>query len=129
MQPKTLIAELRARAEGLGFDAFGVTRADARPDLPEKLAAAIERGWHGDMEWIPETAERRGSPAKLWDRAKSVVMLGVNYGPDSDQMAQLEQKTVGNISVYARNRDYHELIKGACRAAVAAGECGGEGVR
>ena len=108
----TLIAELRARAESLGFDAFGVARADARPDLPEKLATAIERGWHGDMDWIPETAERRGSPARLWDRARSVVMLGVNYGPDSDPMALLEQRTSGNISVYARNRDYHELIKG-----------------
>jgi epoxyqueuosine reductase len=108
----TLIAELRARAESLGFDAFGVARADARPDLPEKLATAIERGWHGDMEWIPETAERRGSPTRLWDRARSVVMLGVNYGPDSDPMAMLEQRTSGNISVYARNRDYHGLIKG-----------------
>jgi epoxyqueuosine reductase len=112
MQPETLIAELRARAESLGFDAFGVARADARPDLPEKLATAIERGWHGDMDWIPETADRRGSPARLWDRARSVVMLGVNYGPDSDPMALLEQRTSGNISVYARNRDYHELIKG-----------------
>lgn len=112
VKSETLIAELRARAESLGFNAFGVARADARPDLPEKLATAIERGWHGDMDWIPETAERRGSPARLWDRARSVVMLGVNYGPDSDPLALLEQRTSGNISVYARNRDYHELIKG-----------------
>ncbi len=112
MIPATLMAELRARAQSLGFDAFGVARADARPDLPAKLAIAIERGWHGDMEWIPETAERRSSPAGLWDRAKSVVMLGVNYGPDSDPLALLAERTVGNISVYARNRDYHEIIKG-----------------
>ena len=112
MTPATFIAELRARAQSLGFDAFGVARADARPDLPEKLAIAIERGWHGDMEWIPETAERRSSPAGLWDRAKSVVMLGINYGPDSDPLALLAERTVGNISVYARNRDYHEIIKG-----------------
>ncbi|RYE86896.1 MAG: tRNA epoxyqueuosine(34) reductase QueG [Hyphomicrobiales bacterium] len=70
------------------------------------------RGWHGDMEWMEETAERRASPASLWDRAKSVVMLGVNYGPDSDPLALLARTTVGNISVYARNRDYHEIIKG-----------------
>jgi epoxyqueuosine reductase len=112
MKPAALIAELRERAEALGFDAFGIARADARPDLPQKLATAIERGWHGDMEWIPETAERRSSPNGLWDRAKSVVMLGVNYGPDTDPMALLAERGVGNISVYARNRDYHELIKG-----------------
>ena len=107
-----LIAELRARAQSLGFDAFGIARADARPDLPAKLAIAIERGWHGDMEWIPDTAERRSSPAGLWDRAKSVVMLGVNYGPDTDPLALLAERDRGNISVYARNRDYHEIIKG-----------------
>lgn len=112
MTPATLIAELRARAASLGFDAFGVARADARPDLPAKLATAIERGWHGDMEWIPETAERRSSPAGLWERARSVVMLGVNYGPDSDPLALLAERDRGNISVYARNRDYHEIIKG-----------------
>lgn len=112
MTPATLIAELRARAQSLGFDAFGIARADARPDLPEKLAIAIERGWHGDMEWIPETAERRSSPAGLWENARSVVMLGINYGPDSDPLALLAERTVGNISVYARNRDYHEIIKG-----------------
>jgi epoxyqueuosine reductase len=112
MTPATLIAELRARAQSLGFDAFGIARADARPDLPEKLATAIALGWHGDMDWIPETAERRASPAGLWERAKSVVMLGVNYGPDTDPLALLAERSTGNISVYARNRDYHELIKG-----------------
>src|SRR5690606_10237577 len=56
--------------------------------------------------------ERRSSPVSLWDRAKSVVMLGINYGPDSDPLAQLAERTIGNISVYARNRDYHEIIKG-----------------
>ena len=112
MKPAALIAELRSRAEALGFDAFGIARADARPDLPGKLRAALERGWHGDMDWMEETAGRRGAPGQLWDRAKSVIMLGVNYGPDSDPMAQLAERTVGNISVYARNRDYHDIIKG-----------------
>jgi epoxyqueuosine reductase len=107
-----LLPELRARAKALGFDAFGIAAAAARPDLPEKLAAALEAGWHGDMEWMVETAERRGSPRTLWPAARSVVMLGVNYGPDRDPMETLTLKDRGTISVYARNRDYHELIKG-----------------
>src|SRR6185437_8960348 len=107
-----LIAELRARAKTLGFEAFGITAATARPDLPEKLAAALEAGWHGDMDWMAETRERRGSPQTLWPEARSVVMLGVNYGPTGDPLETLALKDRGTISVYARNRDYHELIKG-----------------
>ncbi len=107
-----LIAELKARAEALGFDAFGIARADARPDLPGKLAHALAEGWHADMDWMEETEERRGDPRRLWDEARSVILLGVNYGPELDPMALLAEKNIGNISAYARNRDYHDLIKG-----------------
>ena len=107
-----LLPDLRARAKVLGFDAFGIAAADARPDLPEKLRTALARGWHGEMEWMAETAERRGAPEALWPEARSVIMLGVNYGPDADPLGQLAEGSIGNISVYARNRDYHELIKG-----------------
>ncbi|WP_417307948.1 tRNA epoxyqueuosine(34) reductase QueG [Devosia sp.] len=107
-----LIAELKSRAKALGFDAFGIAAADARPDLPEKLQVALERGWHGDMDWMAETAARREAPAGLWPEARAIIMLGVNYGPDSDPLAQLGERETGNISVYARNRDYHDLIKG-----------------
>ena len=107
-----LLAELRARAASLGFDAFGVARADARPDLPEKLRRALEAGWHGDMAWMAETADRRADPRALWPEVRSVLMLGVNYGPEDDPLALLGARDKGAISVYARNRDYHELIKG-----------------
>jgi len=109
---QSLLAELEARARALGFDAFGVARADARPDLPGKLAAALAAGWHGDMEWMEETAERRASPAGLWREARSVILLGLNYGPKDDPLALLGEKSLGSISVYARNRDYHDVIKG-----------------
>lgn len=107
-----LVAELKARAEALGFAAFGITSPDARPDLPEKLDTALAAGWHGDMDWMEETAGRRRQPGALWSGVRSIIMLGVNYGPDSDPLAALAHKTTGNISVYARNRDYHDLIKG-----------------
>ena len=107
-----LVAELRTRAQALGFDGFGIAAADARPDLPEKLRVALAEGWHGEMDWMADTAERRASPQTLWPEARSVIMLGVNYGPDEDPLSRLDQRGIGNISVYARNRDYHELIKG-----------------
>jgi epoxyqueuosine reductase len=110
--PAAIVSEIRVRAKKLGFEAFGITSASARPDLQEKLETAVAQGWYGDMEWMGETAERRASPQALWDQARSVIMLGVNYGPDRDPLATLTQGDRGTISVYARNDDYHELIKG-----------------
>lgn len=107
-----LVDSLRARARSLGFDAFGITHADARPDLPEKLNMALSAHWHGDMDWMAETAERRQAPRAMWPDARSVIMLGVSYAPAENPMALLAEKSKGNISVYARNRDYHDIIKG-----------------
>jgi epoxyqueuosine reductase len=107
-----LVEEL-ARAEG--FDAVGVTRPDAIPQAAPRLQQAIEAGHHASMEWLAETAERRGSPAALWPEARSVIMLGMNYGADSDPLATLTERQAATISVYARNRDYHDLIKGALK--------------
>jgi epoxyqueuosine reductase len=110
--PEEVVAELRERARALGFDSFGITGAESRPDLRDKLNHALAEGWHGDMAWMAETADRRAAPTGLWPEVRSVIMLGVNYGPDSDPLAGLALRSHGNISVYARNRDYHELIKG-----------------
>ncbi|MBU1306050.1 MAG: DUF1730 domain-containing protein, partial [Alphaproteobacteria bacterium] len=109
---QTIVAELKTRAQALGFESFGIAPADARPDLPEKLRIALDAGWHGDMDWMETTADRRGSPRAMWPEARSVILVGINYGPQADPMALLDQPGRGIISVYARNRDYHELIKG-----------------
>src|SRR5690606_33519470 len=69
-------------------------------------------GRHGTMEWMAETAERRGTPKGLWPEVRSIIMLGMNYGPDRDPLELLEQKDRAAISVYARHRDYHDIIKG-----------------
>lgn len=107
-----LVAELRGRSHALGFDAFGIADAASRPDLPGKLAAALERGWHGEMDWMEQTAPRRKAPQGLWPEARSVIMVGMNYGPSENPLPLLEAREKGNISVYARNRDYHDIIKG-----------------
>ncbi len=67
------------------------------------------------MQWLAETAARRGSPAALWPDVRSVVMLGMNYGPNGDPLGTLADRQAGTISVYARNRDYHDLVKGALK--------------
>ncbi len=68
------------------------------------------------MTWMAEKAERRGDPRALWPQARSIVMLGINYGPDDDPLAILKYPTRGGISVYARGDDYHEVVKPRLKA-------------
>ena len=67
------------------------------------------------MSWLADTAARRRSPEALWGKVKSVAMFGFNYGPEGDPLASLALRHAATISVYARNRDYHEVIKGALK--------------
>lgn len=64
------------------------------------------------MDWLSETEPRRADPRVLWPAVRSIVMLGMNYGPESDPLALLADRGAANISVYARHRDYHDVIKG-----------------
>ena len=106
---------MRARAEALGFDLCRI----AAPRLPrqagDNLARWIDEGQHGDMDWMARTLERRADPRALWSEVRSIVMLGVNYAPASDPLAALADRDVGVVSVYARNRDYHDVLKGKLR--------------
>jgi epoxyqueuosine reductase len=89
-----------------------VAAPEAIPAAPERLAAWLGDGAHGDMEWMAANAARRANPRELWPDVRAIIMLGMNYGPESDPLAALADKGAGNISVYARHRDYHYLIKG-----------------
>jgi len=106
-----LKAELVAQARARGFDAVGVTRPDAAPEAKARLERFLADGAHGDMTWLSETAARRAAPQALWPDVRSVIMLGLNYGPDDDPLAILARRTRGAISVYAKGDDYHDLIK------------------
>ncbi|MBF9233760.1 tRNA epoxyqueuosine(34) reductase QueG [Microvirga alba] len=100
------------RAKGLGFDVVRVAKPDAIPLAPERLKYWLGQGHHGSMEWMAETAERRADPRTLWPEVRSILLLGLNYGPTGDPLATLAVKDRASISVYARNRDYHDVIKG-----------------
>jgi len=87
-----------------------VVKPDAIPLAAPRLREFLAAGAHGDMGWMAN-AERRGEPRVLWPDVRSIVMLGINYGPDDDPLAILKERTRGAISVYARGDDYHDLIK------------------
>ena len=107
-----LTAFLKAEAAALGFDLCRITRPDSIPEAKERLGQFIDANRHGTMEWMAETRERRGDPRTLWSDVRSVAVFGLNYGPDEDPRGILGKAEKAAISVYARNRDYHDVIKG-----------------
>jgi len=100
-----------ARAFEEGFSLARICRPWDVPHVPERLAAFLEQGYHGQMDWLAGRSHWRGAPQALWPDARSVIMLGESYTPEVDPLAVLERKDRGGISVYARNRDYHDVLK------------------
>jgi epoxyqueuosine reductase len=107
-----LADDCKAEALRLGFSVCRIACADAIPQARARLDAFLAEGRHGTMGWMAETVERRGSPRGLWPEVRSVIVLGLDYGPDEDPLGVLAEREAGGISVYARNRDYHDIIKG-----------------
>jgi epoxyqueuosine reductase len=106
-----LAAHIKARALEEGFSAARICRPDAVPDAMARLQDFVDAGRHGQMGWLAERMQWRGDPAALWPEAQSVIMLAENYGPAHNPLAVLEQPGLGGISVYAQNRDYHDVVK------------------
>ncbi|MDB5627493.1 MAG: epoxyqueuosine reductase [Tardiphaga sp.] len=102
---------LAAQATALGFDAIGIADPASIAAAGPRFRQFIEDGAHGEMDWLARDPARRVDPRVLWSEVRSVIMLGVNYGPDADPTAILSQKTRAAISVYAQGDDYHDLIK------------------
>ena len=104
-----------AHARSLGFQAVGVASAEGAPGDAAALQQFLRLGYAGDMAWLPRTAERRAAPRALWPEARSVVVVGISYGPAHDPLRLLGAPTRGIVSAYAQGRDYHDVIKGRLR--------------
>ncbi len=102
---------LLTEARTAGFAKMGICRPDAIPQAAARLAEFVAQGRHGQMAWMAERMAWRGDPSALWPDAKSVIMLAEPYTPDDDPLAALDRHDRATISVYARNRDYHDLVK------------------
>lgn len=114
--PDSLKAEIIAQATAQGFDICRIVDATAHAAAGDGLRAFVEAQHHGQMDWMAARMDERAAPQKLWPAAQSVIMLGVNYGPDNDPLAALKETDKGVISVYAQRRDYHDVIKKKLKA-------------
>jgi len=115
-EPAKIREAIRAQALAMGFDAVGFAEARLADKARTDLAEYLNRGYHGDMGWLAHTAERRGDPRTLWSEARTVIVLGLNYGEDADPLSGATDPERGVISVYARGHDYHDTVKKRLKA-------------
>ncbi|MGH6735500.1 MAG: tRNA epoxyqueuosine(34) reductase QueG [Methyloceanibacter sp.] len=113
---QTLKSQIAEEAGRLGFDAVRFTSADAVDGAGAALDQFLADGRQGDMAWLADTADRRKAPRALWPDARSVVVLGLNYGRGGDPLAILDEKSRGAISIYAQGADYHDVLKAKLKA-------------
>ncbi|PHO05627.1 tRNA epoxyqueuosine(34) reductase QueG [Rhodobacteraceae bacterium 4F10] len=102
---------LLLQAKEIGFDLCRICRPDSVGHVPDGLGRFLEQGYHGQMGWLAERTHWRGNPAALWPEARSVIMLGQSYTPQHDPTTVHALSDKGAISVYAQNKDYHDLVK------------------
>ena len=111
LEPDILKNRLIEQAKAEGFVACRICRPWDIPQVPERLRAFLGAGYHGQMGWMAERVEWRENPAALWPEAKSVIMLAESYTPDENPMDVVGLPDRAAISVYARGKDYHDLVK------------------
>jgi epoxyqueuosine reductase len=110
-----LVNELKQQARAEGFAVCGIAPAQLAPACGTRLQAWVADGCHGDMLWMEGRMDQRSDPASLWPEVQSVIMLGMSYAPADDPMALAGLPDRARISVYARGRDYHDVVKGALK--------------
>ncbi len=106
------IKALRARAKTEGLSRPFITSARLDAPIGDRLDVFLDSQHHGDMKWLEDRKQQRKSPDALWPEAKSAIVFAQPYGQDLDPMSRLQNGDEGVISVYALNRDYHDLFKG-----------------
>ena len=95
----------------MGFDVVGFTDSAADDRQQTNLDQYLDDGRHANMAWMAQKADRRASPQGLWPDVRSIIVLGLNYAPAEPPSKALARGDRGNISVYARGKDYHDLVK------------------
>ena len=111
MNQKNFFDEIKRKSAELGFDEFGVTDLKNFEFNSYKIKEFIKNNYHGEMEWLKDRLEIRSDPRNIWDNAKSAIVLGINYGPETSPLNDLKKNNRGYISIYSRRKDYHKIIK------------------
>ena len=111
MYQKHFIEEIKTKSAELGFDEFGITNLENFEFNSSKIKEFINNNYHGEMYWMKDKLEIRSDPKNIWNKAKSAIVLGINYGPENNPLKDLKKVNRGYISIYSRRKDYHKIIK------------------
>ena len=111
MYQKHFLEEIRIKSLELGFEEFGITDLENFEFNSARIKEFIKNNYHGEMCWLKDKLEIRSDPKNIWNDAKSAIVLGINYGPESNPLNDLKKITRGYISIYSRRKDYHKVIK------------------
>lgn len=98
--------KIKQKALELGFIDVGISKADFLEKESIKLKEWLDKGYHGEMQYMENHFEKRVDPRKLVDGAKSVISVLYNYYPEKQQRRDTYQ-----ISKYAYGKDYHYVVK------------------
>ncbi len=108
--------DIRLKAYELGFDAVGFAPVTLEDDVQAGFAAFLNAGLHGEMDWLEAKVARRLEPRALWPEVRSVIAVAMSYKPEEGALDSLDTPGIGHVSVYARGRDYHDVVKKRLKA-------------
>ena len=102
--------KIRKKIINLGFDVIGFTKPIVEKRSSDQFKEFIDKNHHGEMKWLERHYEKKKNPKKIWNKVKTIIVVGLNYAPKENPLPINKLQDVANISVYAKNRDYHEVI-------------------
>ena len=108
---KDIEKQIKLKGEEFGFSDVGVVLPNSIPEAAGRLKNFLVNGYHGQMEWLERRSSWRSNPESLWPEVKSIIVVAENYAPTDDPLRGLNRTDLGNISVYAHGRDYHDVLK------------------
>jgi epoxyqueuosine reductase len=111
MDHAALAAKIKHWGRELGFQAVGIADADLSAAEP-RLAEWLQRGWHGEMDYMARHGVTRARPAALIPGTLRVISCRMNYSAnDADERSALADRKRAYVARYARGRDYHTLVR------------------
>lgn len=106
---KPIVDQIKQKARELGFSEAAICDAEPLPEAGQRLLEWLGRGYHGTMEWMWRTRAERAAPRSFFPEAQSVIVLAHNYFRENEPLSRPAGQ--GNISIYARGRDYHKVLR------------------
>ncbi|KWO76245.1 tRNA epoxyqueuosine(34) reductase QueG [Burkholderia ubonensis] len=138
-----LAARIRAWGRELGFGAIGISDTDLS-DAEAGLAAWLEAGCHGEMDYMAKHGMKRARPAELVAGTRRVISARLAYLPAQTlagdaaddapgapaprdwrarEQARLDDPQAAVVSIYARGRDYHKVLRNRLQTLAERIEC------